>query len=106
MERTALISVLASVHVKPGRLSDLLREFEANVGHVLAEKGCIEYYAAVDIETGIGVQVLDPDLVTVIEKWESLEALRAHLAAPHMATYRDKVKDIVDRVTLKVLRAP
>ena len=101
-----MISVLAFVRVKPGRLSDLIREFDANVGHVRAENGCIEYYAAVDIETGLGVQVLDADMVTVIEKWESLEALRAHLAAPHMATYREKVKDIVDGVTLKVLRAP
>lgn len=101
-----MISVLASVHAKPGRLSDWVREFEANVGHVLAENGCIEYYAAVDIETGIGVQVLDPNLVTVIEKWESLDALRAHLGAPHMATFRDKVKDLADSVTLKVLRAP
>ena len=43
-------------------------------------------------------------IVTIIEKWESLAALRAHLTAPHMLTYREKVKDIVENVSLKVLQ--
>jgi len=42
-------------------------------------------------------------VVTIIEKWQSLEDLRAHLAAPHMLAYRTAVKDIVADVSLKVL---
>jgi len=32
-----------------------------------------------------------------------LDALKAHLAAPHMTTYRENVKDLVAGVTLQVL---
>jgi quinol monooxygenase YgiN len=37
------------------------------------------------------------------EKWESLEALHAHLRAPHMLTYREQVKDMVEDLSLNVL---
>jgi quinol monooxygenase YgiN len=43
--------------------------------------------------------------VTVIEKWNSLEDLKAHLEAPHMLVFRGRVKDLVSEVSLKVLEA-
>jgi quinol monooxygenase YgiN len=43
-------------------------------------------------------------VVTVIERWEGLDALRAHLAAPHMQEYRARVKDYVVRTQLQVLQ--
>jgi quinol monooxygenase YgiN len=99
-----MISVLASISVKPGCREKFLAIFKANVPAVKAENGCVEYTPAIDIPTGLPPQTLDADLVTIIEKWSSLDALRAHLAAPHMATYREKVKDLVQGVTLKVLQ--
>jgi quinol monooxygenase YgiN len=47
---------------------------------------------------------LDDNVVTIIERWESLEALRDHLEAPHMLAYREKVKNIVTGLSLKVLK--
>ena len=41
--------------------------------------------------------------IHVHEKWESLQALQAHLQAPHMREYRERVKDFVASVTLQVL---
>jgi quinol monooxygenase YgiN len=38
-----------------------------------------------------------------VEKWESLQALQAHLQTPHMAEYRERVKHIVVGVTLQIL---
>ena len=59
-----------------------------------------------DVPTTIAVQDGPrPDVVTVIEKWESVEALYAHSAAPHMTEYRAKVKDYVVGVTLQVTEA-
>jgi quinol monooxygenase YgiN len=49
-------------------------------------------------------QSLDENIVTIIEKWESLEALRDHLNEPHMLTYKEKVKDIVEGISIKVLQ--
>ncbi|MFH1569176.1 MAG: antibiotic biosynthesis monooxygenase [Gemmatimonadota bacterium] len=39
----------------------------------------------------------------MVEQWASLAALQAHLGAPHMATYRQRVKDLVKGVSLQVL---
>jgi len=67
---------------------------------VLAEDGCIEYQATIDAE-GLGaIQTkFGDDSFVVIEKWESLDALKAHAAAPHMAAYAAKSKDMIaDRV--------
>lgn len=99
-----MISVIASIRVKAGRRSAFLQIFKSNVPKVREEKGCIEYFPAVDADSGLPPQVLDENMVTIIEKWESLEALRDHLTAPHMLAYKEKVKDIVEAVSLKILQ--
>jgi len=99
-----MIHVLASVAVKSDRMDPFLTIFKENVPLVLAEQGCLEYAPACDIDASLDVQQLNPQMVTVIEKWESLEDLHAHLKAPHMETYREKVKDLIESVTLKVLQ--
>lgn len=99
-----MIYVLASIHVKPEGLSRFLKIFKANVPAVIAEAGCLEYQPTIDVTTGLEPQRLDPTVVTIIEKWSSLDALRAHLSAPHMITYREKVQDLVTDVELKILQ--
>lgn len=99
-----MINVIASIYIKEGKLSDYLRILNANVPLVRKEKGCIEYVPAADFETGLPAQVLERNVVTILERWESMEALNAHLASPHMLEYREKVKDMVDRVSVKVLK--
>ena len=99
-----MINVVASIRVKTGKLSDYLSILKANMRVVQKEKGCIEYIPTIDVDTKLPPQVLDKNCVTLLEKWESLEALHAHLEAPHMLDYREKVKDLVESVTLKVLQ--
>lgn len=99
-----MIYVIATIEIAPGKREDFLREFQANVPAVLAEEGCIEYVPTIDLQTAIAAQGdARPDVVTVVEKWEDVEALEAHLIAPHMITYRAKVKDLVTRVALQVV---
>jgi len=98
-----VVNVVASIEVKEGHLDEFKQIFTDNVPNVLAEKGCIEYTPTADVPTNIGVQEANKNVVTIIEKWESLDHLYAHLKAPHMSTYREKVKDIVVGVTIKVL---
>ena len=100
-----MINVLASIHVKEGQMPTFLEIFKANIPNVLQEKGCLEYLPTVDVPTGLGPQELNPDRVTIVEKWGSLEDLLAHLVAPHMLIYQEKVKNIVEKVSLKVLTA-
>ncbi len=99
-----MIHVLATIEVKPGRRDDFLAEFRRVVPLVLAETGCIEYGPTVDVETGLSAQGPSrQDVVTVIEKWEGLDQLKDHLAAPHMAEYKARVKDLVRGVSLQVV---
>lgn len=100
-----MINVLASITVKAGARDEFVAAFKANVPAVLAEDGCIEYFPAVDVDSGLPPQVTDENVVTIIEKWETMEALHAHAKAPHMLAYREKVKDIVQGMTIKVLQA-
>lgn len=99
-----MIHVIAHIQAQPGRRAELLTEFHKLMPEVHAEAGCIEYGPAVDAVSGIDAQqAFGDDLFTVIEKWESLDHLKAHLAAPHMAAYRERVKDLLAGVTLRVL---
>lgn len=98
-----MINVIASIHIKEGHLSGFLKVLKSNVSNVLQEPGCIEYLPTIDVPTGLAPQAFNGNGVTIIEKWASLEALQAHLSAPHMLAYRDKVKDLVEKMSIKVL---
>jgi quinol monooxygenase YgiN len=96
----AAVHVVAVISAKSGMRDTLLESFRANVPAVLAEDGCIEYQATIDAE-GLGaIQTkFGDDTFVVVEKWESLDALKAHAAAPHMAAYAASTKDMIaDRV--------
>jgi quinol monooxygenase YgiN len=99
-----MIYVIATVEVKPGKREAFLVEFHKNIPNVRAEKGCMEYGPTVDVKTDIKTQIpLRANTVTIVEMWESLQALQAHLQAPHMTQYRERVKDLVASVSLQVL---
>lgn len=98
-----MIHVIAAIQVKEGAQAEFLKIFQDNVPAVLEEKGCIEYVPTVDVDSGIPIQELNADVVTIVEKWETLDDLHNHLKAPHMAAYQQKVKDMVVGVSLKVL---
>ncbi len=100
-----MIDVIASIRVKDGHRDEFIEKFKANLPAVLAEDGCMHYYPAVDAESGLAAQRTDPDTVTIVERWESIEALQAHSQAPHMASFRETVKDIVDGMRLTVVTA-
>jgi len=91
-----MIHVLAIITVKPGMRDAFLKEFHANMPNVHAEKGCIEYGPTVDAAVEHPAQTkMGPNTAVIVEKWESWEALQAHMKAPHMATYAAKVKDML-----------
>jgi quinol monooxygenase YgiN len=99
-----MIHVIATVELRPGARDAYLAVFRGLVPKVRAEAGCIEYGPTLDARTDIRAQLpFRGDVVTIVEEWESLDALNAHLAAPHMADYRAAVEDLVVKVTLQVL---
>ena len=99
-----MIHVIATIKLQAGTREKFLGILKDNVPKVQAEQGCRAYAPAVDVESGIPVQAaLRPDVVTIIEAWDSIEELRAHLKAPHMLSYREKVQALVKNVSIHVL---
>jgi quinol monooxygenase YgiN len=99
-----MVHVIAVITAKPGKRAAILEAFRANVPAVRAEKGCIEYGAAIDADPALPVQAkYGPDTFLAIEKWESLEALKAHAAAPHMAAYGAKTRDLIASRVIHIL---
>ncbi len=99
-----MIHVVAIITTQPGQRAALLAAFNANVPAVLAEDGCIEYVATIDaagIPTSKGN--VGPDTFVVVEKWASLDALRAHAVAPHMQAYAAKTKEMLAGRVIHVL---
>ena len=67
--------------------------------------GGIEYGPAVDAR-GRGTvsrAKLGPDTFVVVEKWASLDALKAHAAAPHMQAYGARTSDMRPSRVIHVL---
>lgn len=99
-----MIHVIAIITVKPGLRAEVLEAFHANMPAVHAEKGCVEYQPTIDAD-GVGAlqTPLGPDSFMVIEKWETLEDLRAHGQSAHMAAYGAKTRDNVASRVIHVL---
>lgn len=100
-----MIHVIATIQAAAGRRGELVKAFGRLVPEVLAEAGCIEYGPAIDVPGAIdALSAARPDVVTVVEKWQDVAALRAHLAAPHVRQFREIVKDLVAGVEIRVLQ--
>lgn len=99
-----MIHIVAVITAKPGLRGQILDAFRANMPAVHAEKGCIEYGPAIDAEGAGSFQTkFGPDTFVVIEKWESLDALKAHGASPHMAAYAAKTREMIASRVIHVL---
>jgi quinol monooxygenase YgiN len=100
-----MIHVVAVITTKAGQRAEVLQHFHANMPAVHAEDGCIEYQPVVDADGFGAFQTrVGADTFVVIEKWRDAAALKAHAAAPHMAAYAAKVKDMIANRVIHVLQ--
>ena len=84
-----MIHVIARMEIKPGCMKQFLEILLGNTPTVLAEDGCYRYESCLDTK-----EEDREKFVTILETWESEEHLKAHLATPHMAEFREAVKDL------------
>lgn len=75
-----MIVIEGTVRVPPDRVAEARAAMEQMIRASRAEAGCIDYAYAID--------VLDPGLIRVSERWETRDALAAHFKTAHMATWR------------------
>ena len=98
-----MIAVIATIETSPGNRGALLAAFKDLAPRVVAEKGCIEYVPMVDFQTNLTGQPPRENVVTMIEKWESVAALEAHLISPHMLAFRKATESLRLEIKLQIL---
>ncbi|MDP7349344.1 MAG: putative quinol monooxygenase [Phycisphaeraceae bacterium] len=98
-----MINVIATIKTAPGRRAAVLEAFAELLPAVHAEEGCIAYAPTIDVAADIDrLPPAEDDVIVMVEQWESLDHLKAHLAADHMNTFRGKVQDDIVSTTLRV----
>jgi quinol monooxygenase YgiN len=75
-----VIYVIATLRVKPEKLSQLLTAARLVIAATRKEDGCVFY--------DLHQSVTDPDQLVFVERWTSREALAKHFDAPHMVPWR------------------
>ncbi|MGV8058542.1 MAG: putative quinol monooxygenase [Smithellaceae bacterium] len=99
-----MICVIATVNLNEGKRDAYLAELQKIIPDVRKEDGNIEYVAYIDFASGVSVlPPVRPDTVTIIEKWGSMDALKKHMTAPHMASYAKATKGIVQSMQVQVI---
>jgi quinol monooxygenase YgiN len=100
-----VIHVVAWLRIREGKMEEFAKTFNAFAATVRQEKGCIRFAAAVDLETGFPPQTMEKNVVTFLETWESLDALKAHNVSSHVQAHAERSKDLVQEMgTFKVLQ--
>jgi quinol monooxygenase YgiN len=99
-----MICIIATINLKDGKRENYLEEMRKILPIVQKEEGCIQYQPTVDVDTDLRFQIkYRPDTVTVLEKWDSLEALKEHAMATHMTDFRHAVKEFIQFMQLQIL---
>ncbi len=100
-----MIQVVTTVEILPDCLGDFLLILKETVPRVKAEEGCLGYEPMVDLDIGLPTQgKIRQNTVTLVEAWVNLDALQAHLKAPHMTSFREAARDYVRNVSHQVLQ--
>lgn len=99
-----MIIVLARNVLKPGCRDAFIRLYQENLPNVLAEKGCIQYQLTKNADSGLARQIpIDENTLIFVECWESIEALQAHLASPHMKAFAAAAGELRESSELRIV---
>lgn len=90
-----MLMVIGTAKLGEGALEAAREAFTAMIAASREEEGCIDY--------GYAVDVLDPTLLRITEKWVDEAALAYHFQTPHMAAFQKALGDLDVSVT-EVLR--
>ena len=93
-----MVHVFARMEIKPGCMEKFMEVLKNNIPTVLAEDGCIRYEACLDVNP----ETRDK-FVSIVESWKSEAHLKAHLATPHLAAFREAAKDLREKSVVTVV---
>jgi quinol monooxygenase YgiN len=99
-----MICVIAKIEVGVGKRDQLIELFRPLIPKVKAEQGNFGYEILVDTPSGLpGQSPVCNNVLTVVEHWESLEILKAHLKTDHMSEYFCECEKLDATMQLQIL---
>ena len=87
------IVVLAKVYPKNGCKDSIIEISEELIEKTREEDGNIEYQLLMS---------LNDNTLTFVEKWETLDDLKKHMASPHFQSFGEETKDFVEKTDDKI----
>lgn len=90
------IVVLAKVYPKEGCIDTVIEISQDLIENTLAEEGNIDYQL---------LKSINDNTLTFIEKWQSLDALKEHMASEHFQLFGSETEDFVENMDIQVIGA-
>jgi quinol monooxygenase YgiN len=81
-----MLIVSGEVRVEEGAIDGVRAALCTMEEETRKEPGCITYAFSLDISS--------PATMRIFERWESMDALRAHFATPHMAAFGKAIAQV------------
>ena len=102
-----MLTIIAEIRTRPGQhhRQAVLDQFTKIIPTVLKEDGCHGYAPMVDHAANVSFQTTAPDSIVMVEVWESVAHLEAHLQTPHMKAWSETVKADVLDTTIRILES-
>lgn len=90
------ILVLAKIEPKEGCQDSIIEVSKDLIFETLQEDGNIDYQL---------LQSIEEDTLTFVEKWESPDALKKHMASPHFLNFGEESEEFIENMTIQVIAA-
>lgn len=84
-----MLIVVAAITVEEGAVEKVRDALATMENETRKEPGCQTYAFSVDVN--------DPTMVRIIERWDDMAALEAHFATPHMAAFGGAIAQIAPK---------
>lgn len=90
------IIVLAKVYPKEGCKDTVIEISNDLIENTLEEEGNIDYQL---------LESINDNTLTFVEKWESPDALKKHMASSHFNDFGAETEDFVEKMDIQVIGA-
>ena len=90
------IVVLAKVYPKNGCRDSIIEISQELIENTLKEDGNIDYQL---------LKSINDYALTFVEKWETLDALKKHMASSHFQSFGKETQDFVENMDIQVIGA-